>query len=207
MPRPPKHRCISAKPVASLFKPSGIPSRNLGCRTLALDGFEVLRLVDYEGMDQDTAADRLGVSRPTVTRILQRARNTIADVLVNGLALVIEGGQVIHRSEIQDAFLTGKGGQQARKERDDMFDEDRANNNPADEGDNESQPSDEGRGQGRGRGMGRGQGKGQGKGRGQGRRRGQCSDASQQGQGSGRGQGRGSGQGRGHGRGRMNDGS
>ncbi|MBN1808337.1 MAG: DUF134 domain-containing protein [Planctomycetes bacterium] len=97
MPRPEKHRFISARPGAVLYKPAGMPGRDLERVVIPLDGFEVLRLVDYEGLDQETAAQRLGVSRPTVTRILQRARQAVATALVKGAAMVIEGGTVVER--------------------------------------------------------------------------------------------------------------
>lgn len=99
MPRPPKCRRVTGRPVADYFKPAGIPVRDLELRTLALDGLEVLRLVDCEGLDQDEAARRMEVSRPTVTRILQKARKTVADMIVHGLALRIEGGYVTQHTE------------------------------------------------------------------------------------------------------------
>ena len=81
----------------SVFKPAGVPARGLDWVVLPLDCFEAVRLVDYEGLDHEQAAERLGVSRPTVTRILQRARSTIARALISGSALAIEGGPVIER--------------------------------------------------------------------------------------------------------------
>lgn len=61
---------------------------------LGLDEFEAIRLADLEGMDQDEAASLMNISRPTFSRILERARLAVADALVNGKALVIEGGNV-----------------------------------------------------------------------------------------------------------------
>ena len=95
MPRPPRQRIICGNPVATVFKPAGIPARMLEWTQLALDEFEAIRLVDGEGMDQETAASQMGVSRPTVTRILASARKKIARVLVHGQALAIEGGPVV----------------------------------------------------------------------------------------------------------------
>ena len=57
---------------------------------LGADGWEALRLCDHEGLDQDQAAKRLGVSRPTVGRILERARRAVAKALVEGGSLVID---------------------------------------------------------------------------------------------------------------------
>lgn len=63
--------------------------------TIGLDEFEALRLVDGQGLDQEAAATALGVSKPTVCRILKAARGKIARALVEGLALRIEGGPVV----------------------------------------------------------------------------------------------------------------
>jgi len=63
---------------------------------LTLDEYETIRLVDGEGLAQEMVAARMGISRPTVTRIVGAARAKIARVLMQGQALVIEGGAVIH---------------------------------------------------------------------------------------------------------------
>lgn len=96
MPRPEKRRFVLRPPRAGLFKPAGVPARELDEVSLTLDGYEAIRLVDLEGMDHNTAAAELGVSRPTLTRILARARRTVADALAGGKALSIEGGSVTH---------------------------------------------------------------------------------------------------------------
>ena len=94
MPRPPKTRWIEGHPPVLMFKPAGVPARTLQRVTLRLDEYEALRLADYEGLEQDEVAERLGVSRPTVSRILERAHKAVADMLVEGRALVVEGGPV-----------------------------------------------------------------------------------------------------------------
>ena len=94
MPRPHKPRRIGGEPSTTVFKPAGAYAQDLNWIELAIDEYEVLRLVDYEGADQETAATELGVSRPTVTRILARARRKLAQMLAEGCALVIQGGPV-----------------------------------------------------------------------------------------------------------------
>lgn len=57
--------------------------------TLGRDELEALRLADLEGLYQETAAERMGVSRATFGRILTRARAAVAEALVGGKVLVI----------------------------------------------------------------------------------------------------------------------
>jgi uncharacterized protein len=94
VPRRPCCRRVSGSPAASVFKPAGIPARELDEVVLALDEFEALRLADLEGLYQEQAAERMGVSRPTFGRILDAAHRKLADVLVHGRVLRIEGGPV-----------------------------------------------------------------------------------------------------------------
>ena len=94
MPRPFKQRNISGTPDVVVYKPAGIPARTLDWVTLTLDEYHAIKRIDHEGADQETVADEMGVSRPTVTRIYGSARKKIADVIVKGKALRIEGGPV-----------------------------------------------------------------------------------------------------------------
>jgi predicted DNA-binding protein (UPF0251 family) len=59
---------------------------------LSLDGLEALRLADAEGLEHEKAAEMMGVSRPTFSRLLSEARGIVAKGLVNGWAIRIEGG-------------------------------------------------------------------------------------------------------------------
>jgi predicted DNA-binding protein (UPF0251 family) len=61
---------------------------------ITLDEFEALRLADLEGLYQEQAAAQMGVSRPTFSRIVDAARRKVADALVHGKVLRIEGGAV-----------------------------------------------------------------------------------------------------------------
>jgi len=94
MSRPPKQRIVTGRPAVTVYKPAGVPARELRWTGLTLDEFEAIRLVDGDGLDQEAVAARMGVSRPTVTRILASARRKVAQVLADGQALVIEGGPV-----------------------------------------------------------------------------------------------------------------
>jgi predicted DNA-binding protein (UPF0251 family)/predicted Fe-Mo cluster-binding NifX family protein len=94
MPRKPSFRYVRGDPGAAIFKPAGIPARTLEEVVLGLDEFEAVRLSDKEGMYQSEAAERMEVSRATYGRILESARRKIAEALVAGKALRIEGGPI-----------------------------------------------------------------------------------------------------------------
>jgi predicted DNA-binding protein (UPF0251 family) len=64
---------------------------------MTLDEFEALRQADLGGLYQEQAAEQMGVSRPTFSRIIESAHRKVADALVHGKALRIEGGPVHHR--------------------------------------------------------------------------------------------------------------
>jgi len=76
------------------FKPRGIPIVDLEEIVMTLDEFEAVRMADLEGMYQEAAAQKMNVSRQTFGNIVEQGRKKIADALVNGKALRIEGGQV-----------------------------------------------------------------------------------------------------------------
>ncbi|MFH1058997.1 MAG: DUF134 domain-containing protein [Pseudomonadota bacterium] len=92
MPRPRKCRLVSARPLVNYFKPRGIPMHDLQEVRLSLEGHEALRLADLDGLCRDEAAARMGVSRQTFSRVLVEARRAVAEAVVGGRALYIEGG-------------------------------------------------------------------------------------------------------------------
>lgn len=108
MPRPRKLRFVQGRPVAGVFEPDRTPPWGRCEAILTLEGLEAIRLVDHQGMDQGTAAGVMNVSRQTLGRILGEARSIIADALVTGKTLRIEGG---HYS------LPPGGGQRRRRRR------------------------------------------------------------------------------------------
>jgi predicted DNA-binding protein (UPF0251 family) len=97
MPRPKKCRRIQTQPDVSFFKPQGIPLRALHQVELGFDELEALRLADMENLSQEEAAKLMEVSRATFGRIVSQARQKVADALVNGKAIQIEGGTVTFR--------------------------------------------------------------------------------------------------------------
>lgn len=93
MPRPPIERTVSGLPRITLFKPAGVPARDLEQLQLGVDELEAIRLVDLEGLSHEQAAEVMGVSRQTVGRVLERGRGRVAEALVGGKAILIGGGQ------------------------------------------------------------------------------------------------------------------
>ncbi|NCC99777.1 MAG: DUF134 domain-containing protein [Bacteroidia bacterium] len=94
MPRPKQCRKIVSPPLMLGFKPFGIPRSMFEEVTLQYDEYESIRLLDYEGLLQEEAAEKMNISRPTLTRIYENARKTIAKAFVEGKMIVIEGGNV-----------------------------------------------------------------------------------------------------------------
>jgi predicted DNA-binding protein (UPF0251 family) len=94
MPRPCRCRKIRCSPDANYFKPRGIPLASLEEVNLTLDELEALRLADFEGLYQEAAAKKMNISRQTFGNIINSAHKKIADSLLNGKALRIEGGVI-----------------------------------------------------------------------------------------------------------------
>jgi predicted DNA-binding protein (UPF0251 family) len=81
-------------PVVAAFGPIPAQAHELDHVVLTLDEFEAVRLADLEELYQERAAERMGVSRPTFSRIIDSAHRKIAEALVSGKGLRMEGGSV-----------------------------------------------------------------------------------------------------------------
>jgi predicted DNA-binding protein (UPF0251 family) len=92
MSRPFKSRRVTFMPEVTFFKPAGIPLRALGQVRLTVEEAEAIRLKELEGLEQEAGGVKMNISRPTFQRILASARQKIADALLNGKAIRIEGG-------------------------------------------------------------------------------------------------------------------
>lgn len=99
-------RCIGFDPGFLCFKPCGRPGRGMDTVTLRADELEALRLADLEGLYQEACAQRMGISRTTLSRTLAEARRKVTDALLNGKRLVIavsrDAGQSSARREEAD---------------------------------------------------------------------------------------------------------
>jgi predicted DNA-binding protein (UPF0251 family) len=85
-------RKVSFIPPITYFKPAGIPVTALSEVKLLVEEAEAIRLKDLEGLEQEECAQKMNISRTTFSRILDSARQKIADALLNGKAISIEGG-------------------------------------------------------------------------------------------------------------------
>jgi len=92
MGRRQRWRRVSSIPQISYFKPVGSPMTELEEIKLLVEEAEAIRLKDLEGMEQETCAEKMNISRSTFSRLLDAARQKIADAILNGKAIRIEGG-------------------------------------------------------------------------------------------------------------------
>jgi len=92
MVRPRRCRRISFQPDVTYFKPAGVPLRNLDNTIVNLDEAEAVRLVDLEEEDQRRVAKHMKISQPTLSRLLKSGRKKLAEAIVKGKAIKIEGG-------------------------------------------------------------------------------------------------------------------
>ncbi|MBU4300260.1 MAG: DUF134 domain-containing protein [Nanoarchaeota archaeon] len=92
MARPRLCRRVEFNPDVTYFKPQGIPLRELEEVILHVDEYEAVRLKELEGLEQEECAKKMNISQPTFHRLILSARKKIADAIVNGKAIKIEGG-------------------------------------------------------------------------------------------------------------------
>jgi len=95
MPRPCKRRRICSMPSNNIFGPINSESAQSSPIIMALDEYEVIRLIDLEGMTQEECALQMDVARTTVQSIYQSARRKLAQSLVHGTELQIVGGEYL----------------------------------------------------------------------------------------------------------------
>ncbi len=92
--RPTHCRSVQDLPKVTCFKPHGVLHKDLTSVLLTVDELEAIRLADKEGLYQADAAIQMNVSRPTFGRILEAAHKKVAEAIVDGKQLCIQGGVV-----------------------------------------------------------------------------------------------------------------
>jgi uncharacterized protein len=99
MPRPVRSRKIGMPPRMMGYRPYGMERCRNGSVNLKYEEFESIRLIDYQMLSQENASKQMNVSRPTFTRIYNRALKTIAKAFAEGKCIEIEGGNYSTENE------------------------------------------------------------------------------------------------------------
>lgn len=94
MSRPTKNRLVEKPPIFCNFKPIGVPANKLQTIIMSLDEYEAIRLADHLGMGHSEAAEEMDISRSTFTRLIERSRRKLAEFMITGKMLEIEGGNI-----------------------------------------------------------------------------------------------------------------
>jgi uncharacterized protein len=92
MVRPRRDRRIFFQPNVTYFKPAGVPRVNLKESSLSFDELEAIRLMDSEGLDQTQSAKKMKISQSTLSRLLKEGRKKLADAIIQGNSIKIQGG-------------------------------------------------------------------------------------------------------------------
>lgn len=91
MARPRKWKKVCSLPDINIFGPLNIEYKDDSV-IMSVEEYEAIRLIDLENLKQEECAERMNVARTTVQGIYVNARKKIAEFLVSGKTLVIEGG-------------------------------------------------------------------------------------------------------------------
>jgi len=111
--RPKKYRIVHLNPKISQFSPRGKPGRPNEV-DLSMDEFEAMRLNDYMGLPQKEAARSMRISQQTFSRILKKAHRSIANGLINGNTIKIQGGHYVFSSHEDNKPITKSQNSQAQ---------------------------------------------------------------------------------------------
>lgn len=107
MPRPKKWRTVCCLPDRKRFGPLDTTEDVIGTVNMTVDEYETIRLIDLEGLTQEECADQMEISRTTVQGIYDEARRKLAESLVQGNVLQIEGGRYVLCDGKKDCWNKG----------------------------------------------------------------------------------------------------
>lgn len=107
MPRPRKWRKVCCLPDSNRFGPLNGPIDPEHFVSMTVDEYETIRLIDLEGFTQETCAEQMHIARTTVQRIYNDARKKLAESLVNGKVLRIEGGDYELCDGLEETCICG----------------------------------------------------------------------------------------------------
>jgi predicted DNA-binding protein (UPF0251 family) len=119
MARPMKRRSVCYLPKIKRFGPLDLPTGANGFVNMTVDEYETIRLIDLEGLMQEECAKQMNVARSTVQGIYVEARKKLAESLVNGKVLLIDGGEYL----LCDEFVNDCGRRCNRHRRGRRFEE------------------------------------------------------------------------------------
>ena len=100
MSRNKKERIVYNPPLFTAFKPVGVAGKHLINIIMSIDEYEAVRLTDFLGLSHEEASDEMGISRSTFTRMIEKARKKISEMLIFGNMLNIEGGNIHFKKNI-----------------------------------------------------------------------------------------------------------
>lgn len=89
--RPRKPRTIKNEPRTRQFSPRGRIGRP-GYAELKYEELEAIRLADYTGLKQRDAAGFMDISQQTFSRVLRNGRKRLAEALIQGKIIKVQGG-------------------------------------------------------------------------------------------------------------------
>ena len=108
-----RKRIIKEPPLLDLFKPVGTSMKTAKKVIMTLDELEALRFADYRQLEHLEASKRMNISRPTFTRLINKARHKLSLVLLEGCVLKIEGGNVEFRGTVHKCQDCGESSKQS----------------------------------------------------------------------------------------------
>lgn len=107
MARPRKRKRVCRMPNVNVFGP--YRGEDIGeYIEMSVEEFETIRIIDYEGFTQEKCGEFMGIGRSTVQRLYEIARGKIADSMVNGRAIKIQGGDYSLCSQLEDSDRCGR---------------------------------------------------------------------------------------------------
>jgi predicted DNA-binding protein (UPF0251 family) len=92
MPRPKVKGKVCTLPEIDLFGPLISNPNKREVLYLNIEEYETIRIIDLAGKSQEECATEMGIARTTLQRIYYSAKQKIADAIVGGKVLKIQGG-------------------------------------------------------------------------------------------------------------------
>ena len=92
MPRPVIHRKVCFLPENNLFGPYASDPNKREILMMTVEEYESIRIIDFHDKSQETCAFEMQISRHTLQRVYHAAKKQIAEALIFGKILIIEGG-------------------------------------------------------------------------------------------------------------------